>query len=94
MNRISAHCIIEGPDVSIPISAKSEKDVRIDDSFAGKHKAVCQSTGLDKDVSDCDILIGGTGGSGIAKDTGFDFKYVTRIHVNSQLNMFLVCTAM
>ena len=94
MNRIKADCVIEGPDVSIPIPAKSEKDVRIDDSFAGKLKAVCQATGLDKNVSDCDVLIGGAGGSGVAKDTAFDFKYVTQIHVNSQLNMFLVCTAM
>jgi hypothetical protein len=45
-------------------------------------------------VSDCDILIGGAGGSGVAKDIKFGFKYVTQIHVNSQLNMFLVCTAM
>ena len=94
MNRISADCVIEGPDVSIPIPAKSEKDVRLDDSFAGKLKAVCQATGLDKNVSDCDILIGGAGGSGVAKDIKFGFKYVTQIHVNSQLNMFLVCTAM
>ena len=94
MNRIKADCVIEGPDVSIPIPAKSEKDVRIDDSFDGKLKAVCQATGLDKNVSDCDVLIGGAGGSGFAKDTAFDFKYVTQIHVNSQLNMFLVCTAM
>ena len=94
MNRIKADCVIEGPDVSIPISANSEKDVLIDDAFEGKLKAVCQATGLDKDVSDCDILIGGAGGSGVAKDSVFDFKYVTQIHVNSQLNMFLVCTAM
>ena len=94
MNRIKADCVTEGPDVSIPISANSEKDVLIDDAFEGKLKAVCQATGLDKDVSDCDILIGGAGGSGVAKDSVFDFKYVTQIHVNSQLNMFLVCTAM
>ena len=94
MNRISADCVIEGPNISIPISAKSAKDVLIDGSFEGKLKAVCQATGLDKNVSDCDVLIGGAGGSGFAKDAGFDFKYVTQIHVNSQLNMFLVCTAM
>ena len=82
------------PDTSITVGAKSSVQASVPDNSAGKIKVLCPNAGLHKDEVPCEILLGGAGGAGVHTDTAFAFKYVSKISINKQLNMYLICTAM
>lgn len=94
INRLSVACTIEAPDLSIPVDAKTTKAATIDDAMGDELKAVCKDSGLDKDIAECKLLIGGTGGSGKVEDEAYEFKYVKEIHVFAQIGRWLVCSSM
>jgi hypothetical protein len=93
INRLGVACTVEAPDLSISVDAQSTTAATIDDAVGDQLKAVCTGSGLDKDVAECKLLIGGTGGSGDAKDEAFEFKYVKEIHVFAQIGQWLVCSS-
>ena len=93
INRLAVACTLEGPDLAVPVDAKSTTMATIDNAIGEELKAVCNDSGLDKDIAECKLLIGGTGGSGDVKDKAYDFKYVKEIHVFAQIGTFLVCSS-
>lgn len=93
MNRLSVACTLEASNLSIQVDAKSTKPATIDDALGPELRAVCNGSGLDKDIAECKLLIGGTGGSGKVKDEVYDFKYVKQIHILAQIGRFLVCSS-
>ena len=93
INRVKVVCTLEAANLSIPVDAKSSKPATIDDALGGELKAVCNGSGLDKDIAECKLLIGGTGGSGKTESVAYDFKYVKEIHILAQIGRFLVCSS-
>ena len=93
INRLSVACTLEAPNVSIPVEAKTSKAATIEDAAGDQLKAVCNGSGLDKDIAECKLLIGGTGGSGQIADDAYSFKYVKEIHVFAQIGQWLVCSS-
>jgi hypothetical protein len=93
MNRLAVACTLEATNLSIPVDAKSNKPATIADELGGELRAVCNGSGLDKDIAECKLLIGGTGGSGNVKDEVYDFKYVKEVHILAQIGRFLVCSS-
>ena len=93
-NRLKVDCTLEAPNISIPLEAKSKQSITIADVVVDNLQVVCKGNKLDKETTTCKQMIGGTGGSGIHKDEGYDLKYVKEIHVYAQVNMFLVCSFM
>ena len=92
-NRVNVACTLEASSLSIPVDSKSTKAVTIDDALGSELRAVCKGSGLDKDIAECKLLIGGTGGQGKTKDEAYDFKYVKEIHILAQIGRFLVCSS-
>ena len=92
-NRVNVACTLEASDLSIPLDAKSNKQATIDDALGGELRAVCNESGLDKDIAECKLLIGGTGGSGNTTSVNYDFKYVKEIHIFAHIGQFLVCSS-
>ena len=92
-NRLAVDCILEAPNLSIPMKAKSTQTATIDDALGDDLKAVCKMSGLDKDEAKCKLLTGGPGGSGQIADKAYPFKYVNEIHVFAQIGRWLVCSS-
>ena len=93
-NRVAVPCILKGPDITVALDAKSSKKVTIDDELDDPRITVtCQDSGLDKDETQCKLLIGGAGGSGQVTDKAYPFRYVNKIHVFPNLGRFLVCSS-
>lgn len=93
INRVTVACTLEASNLSILVDAKTSMPATIDDVLGGELKAVCNGSGLDKDIAECKLLIGGTGGSGKTEDVAYDFKYVKEIHILAQIGQFLVCSS-
>ena len=93
INRLKVACTLEASDLSIPVDAKSNKAATIDDALGGELRVVCNDSGIDKDIAECKLLIGGTGGSGNTESVGYDFRYVKEIHIFAQIGRFLVCSS-
>ena len=92
-NRVKVACTLQASDVSISVDTQSSKSATIDDALGVELKAVCTGSGLDKDIAECKLLIGGTGGSGKTQSEAYDFKYVKEIHILAQVGRFLVCSS-
>ena len=92
-NRVNVACTLEASDLSIPLDANSNKLATIDDALGSELRATCNESGLDKDIAECKLLIGGTGGSGNTASATYDFKYVKEIHIFAQIGQFLVCSS-
>ena len=93
INRISVDCVVGAGELAIPVASKSEVSATIPDELGLDLKATCDGSGLDKDETACNLIIGGAGGSGDDKDRTYDFKFVKQIHVFAQVGHFLVCSS-
>ncbi len=95
VNRTKVDCSLVAGDTAIDLEAGATKSVFIDDEVGPQLRARCPESNLDKDETECKLVLGGSGpGEKGDKASEYKFRYVKQVHVFANMGRWLVCSSM